>query len=119
MTTPPPPTGGGAAGDFFSALHRLLAGAQAGGIRDKIRAHLGLGEGFGQQGAALEQHARYLRETGQYPPPVWEPVQQAAGFLRAAAGMMAESGNAVVTIAKTPAGELAGKAPHRDELVRG
>lgn len=115
-TTTTPTTSSGAAGDLFSALNRLVTEARAGGIRSKARVSLTMAAGFEQQAAALEQYARDLQETGQYPPFVWEPAVQAAGMLRAAAMKLNESANAITSLAKTPAGELVGKAPARDEL---
>ena len=114
MTTPA--TGAGASSDFFSALNRVIAEARAGAIRAKARANLVMGEGFTQMAAALEQYAKDLQESGQYPAHVWEPVLQGAGQARGAAAHLTESGNAIGEIARTPAGELAGRAPHRDEL---
>ena len=108
--------GGGAAGDFFHAQNRMLQDAASGGLRSKVRAHMALGEGFPQQAAALEQYAKHLQETGQYPALVWEPVRQAAQFLQSAGAHMKESGAAIAGIAATPAGELQGKAPAREEL---
>lgn len=109
-------TGGGAAGDFFHAQNRMLQDAASGGLKSKVRAHLALGEGFPQQASALEMYARHLQETGQYPSFVWEPVRQAAQFLHSAGARMKESGSAIAGIAATPAGELQGKAPAREEL---
>ena len=109
-------TGGGAAGDFFHAQNRMLQEAANGGLKSKVRAHLALGEGFPQQASALEMYARHLQETGQYPSFVWEPVRQAAQFLHSAGARMKESGSAIAGIAATPAGELQGKAPAREEL---
>lgn len=108
--------GGGSAGDFFHAQDRMLQEAANGGLKSKVRAHLALGEGFPQQAAALEQYAQHLQDTGQYPSFVWEPVRRAAQFLKSAGAAMAESGSAIASIAKTPAGELQGKAPAREEL---
>ena len=116
MTTPVNGSGSGVAADFFSALNALTAQARAGGIRSKARVNLVMGEGFGQQAIVLDQHARDLQETGLYPATVWEPVIQAANMIRAAASKMTESGQAIATIANTPAGELQGRAPHREEL---
>jgi hypothetical protein len=114
MTTPA--TGTSAAADVFSAVTALLARARAGGIRDELRAALSLGETQQQVAAAYEQHARYLQETGQYPAHVWEPWLVAAAQARAAGMALGESGSAISAIMRTPAGELAGVAPHRDEL---
>jgi hypothetical protein len=104
--------------DFFTALSRLTDQARAGGIRSKARVNLVIGTGLTHQAVALEQHARELQENGKYPSGAWEPVQQAAGMLRAASMKLTESGNHIAGLANTPAGELQGRAPAREELNR-
>lgn len=113
-----PSGGGGFAADFFSALHRFVRSVQDRSIRSKVTGHLAMGEGFTQQAGVLESHAKWMAEEGKYPPAAWEPLRQAAQMLRASAGKVTESGNVIAHIARTPAGELRGNAPAREELTK-
>lgn len=125
MTTPAPTTtsngsssgsGGSGASDLGSALTRLVSEAEAGGLKSKTRVALTLGEGHKMSAAYLEQYARHLQEKGEYPAFAWEPVRQAAAMITAAASKLTEHSTAMQTIANTPMGEAAGKAPAKPEL---
>lgn len=111
-----PGSGGGGAGDLGTALTRVISEGESGGLKSKTRTALVLGEGHKMSAAYLEQYARHLQEKGEYPAFAWEPVRQAAAMITAAATKLTEHGTAMQTIARTPMGEAAGKAPAREEL---
>lgn len=115
-----PTTGTGAAADFFSAITAVTGRAKAGGIRDKATAIKTLTTGLEQQAAALEEFARHMAEPGQeYPAMVFEPLDQMAAHLRAAAMSGGEADSGLATLMHMPVGELAAssvRAPHNSEL---
>lgn len=108
--------GSGSASDLMSAVTRIIAEGEAGGLQAKARCGLVMGEGLKQMGAAMEQFARHLQEKGLYPPYVWEPWRQAAQLSHATATKTTEAGNAAAALARRPMGEANGQAPHHDEL---